>query len=70
MKDRMICVIPSAGRAGRVETHKLFRKPFLCVPESRPLNTGSTMSASSHTRTLYTAWERSASGSSRTSTSR
>lgn len=30
----MICVIPSAGRAGTVTSHKLFKEPFLCVPES------------------------------------
>lgn len=31
----MICVIPSAGRAGSVTTHKLFPEAFLCVPESQ-----------------------------------
>lgn len=30
----MICVIPSAGRAGNVITHRMFEKPYLCVPES------------------------------------
>ena len=30
----MICVIPSAGRAGDVITTRLFRQSFLCVPES------------------------------------
>ena len=31
----MICVIPSAGRASTMETHKLFRESFVCVPESQ-----------------------------------
>lgn len=31
----MICVIPSAGRAGSVTTHKLFAEPYICVPESQ-----------------------------------
>lgn len=31
----MICVIPSAGRASTMETHKLFRKSYICVPESQ-----------------------------------
>ena len=31
----MICVIPSAGRASTIETHKLFRQSFVCVPESQ-----------------------------------
>jgi len=31
----MIVVIPSAGRAGAVTTHKLFRKYFICVPKSQ-----------------------------------
>ncbi len=31
----MICVIPSAGRAGNVTTHKLFPDAYLCVPESQ-----------------------------------
>lgn len=30
----MICVIPSAGRAGDVTTHKLIPGAYLCVPES------------------------------------
>ena len=31
----MICVIPSAGRAETMTTHKLFREAFVCVPESQ-----------------------------------
>jgi len=31
----MICVIPSAGRASTMTTHKLFRKSYVCVPESQ-----------------------------------
>jgi hypothetical protein len=31
----MICVIPSAGRASTMETHKLFRESYVCVPESQ-----------------------------------
>jgi hypothetical protein len=31
----VICVIPSAGRASTMETHKLFRQSFVCVPESQ-----------------------------------
>ncbi len=31
----MICVIPSAGRAGTMTTHKLFRTSYVCVPESQ-----------------------------------
>jgi len=31
----VIVVIPSAGRASTMETHKLFRKSFVCVPESQ-----------------------------------
>jgi hypothetical protein len=30
----VICVIPSAGRAGSVITTKLFHHAWLCVPES------------------------------------
>lgn len=30
----MICVIPSAGRAGDVITTRLFRQSYICVPES------------------------------------
>jgi hypothetical protein len=31
----MIVVIPSAGRASTMTTHKLFRESFVCVPESQ-----------------------------------
>jgi hypothetical protein len=31
----MICVIPSAGRASTMTTHKLFRISYVCVPESQ-----------------------------------
>lgn len=31
----MICVIPSAGRAGQVTTQKLFPDAFICVPDSQ-----------------------------------
>lgn len=31
----MICVIPSAGRADKMTTHKLFPDAFVCVPESQ-----------------------------------
>ena len=31
----MICVIPSAGRADTMTTHKLFPDAFVCIPESQ-----------------------------------
>lgn len=31
----MICVIPSAGRASTMTTHRLFRESFVCVPEAQ-----------------------------------
>lgn len=31
----MICIIPSAGRARTMTTHKLFRNAYICVPESQ-----------------------------------